>query len=290
MLVKQTQKKACLGVRCEDCIHFEKVPKFDGVVCAKNGIDGRKKAPDCFNPDVFNLTKVKTPEQLNALGKLIQGYGTKQLRILAFVLAKQGNNMNKLDLKFGKSVYFSLGENYLSHFFKGYVVGVSGTDVHIVARIKKCDENTSITLQRDSVLTKKQYKEVEAQLITENKVVMPETAKKYLRVLPLAERLDKKGRITMPEQFKIDYEPPTIDTAPQEWLDIYDAHHKAKNKKSKSKKQGFEHETEKKNERVTSIKVRTDLFDDKKFDKKVSEKTKKQKKIKTKDVTNEGVW
>lgn len=239
MLKKDSFNKVSLGMSCSDCVHFQTGPAKFEKVCAEIGVDARSRAPDCYNPDVFKLKDTDDPELLKNLGNIIRKFSPKQARILSFLLARQGGQLAKVKLKFGQPVYFSLGADYVSHYFKGYVVSSSEDHVYVVAKLNKAKENTSLTLLRTSILTWSEYKKLEATLLEEGKVYMSEQERKKQAKLPIAELLDKKGRVPHVEQFKIDYEPPTLDTAPADWLNIYDASGEAKRKKKKKPKGVF---------------------------------------------------
>jgi len=276
MLKKDTFQKVSLGVHCGDCIHFNGPAKFEKA-CSMLGVDSRSRAPDCFNPDVFKLKDTSNPELLKELGNLIRNFKPHQLRIMAFMLARQGNAMSKAKLKFGQPVYFSLGGDYLSHYFKGYVVSASDDSVYVVAKLNKCKTNTSLTLDRTSVLTRTEYKELESTLVDENRIFMSPAEKRKCRVLPIAEQLDEKGRVPHVEQFKDDYEPPSIDTAPPEWLNVYAAANEEKRKKKKKPKGVFLTDSKKHKARVIESQANKIL-------KEAYSKEKKKKSSKTEKV------
>lgn len=276
MLKKQTFQKVSLGINCSDCVHFEGTAKFEKP-CSQLGVDPRSRAPDCYNPDVFKLKALDNPELLKDLGNLIRNFKPKQIRILSFILARQGGALAKQKLKFGQPVYFSLGAEYLSHYFKGYVVSASDGFVYVVAKLNKCKTNTSLTLERSSVLTKVEYKILEEKLVEENKLFMSPQEKKKWRVLPLAEQLDSKGRIPHKEQFKDDYEPPTIDSAPEEWLHVYEANSQVLRRKKKKPKGVFFEENKKPKSIVISSQQSSSSKSSSKKSKEKSSKKSKEK-------------
>lgn len=235
MLKKKSDKKVSLGMQCGDCIHFEKVAKYEQP-CAMLGVHRKSKAPDCFSPDVFKLRDVENPDLLGDIGKLFRKLTPKQSRILSFVLSKQGGALNRKKVKFGQPVYFCLGSDYVSHYFKGYVVSADDESVYVVSKLKpKAENNISASFPRDSIFTHREYKEIEKKLLAEGRVCMTDEDKKRMKKLPTAELLDKKGRVPHVEQFIDNYEPPTLDTAPAEWHDIYAAAHQSREKDKKKK-------------------------------------------------------
>ncbi len=239
MLKKDTYNKVSLGMTCADCVHFETGPAKFEKVCAEVGVDSRSRAPDCYTPDIFKLKDLENPELLKDLGNLIRKFSPKQSRILAFLLARQGNQLAKAKLKFGQPVYFSLGADYVSHYFKGFVLSSSEEHVYVVSKLKKAKDNTSLTLLRVSVLTKAEYKVAETKMLDEGRIFMNDKEKAACRKLPIAELLDKKGRVPHVEEYFSDYEPPTLDSAPADWLNIYEASTELRRKKKKKPKGVF---------------------------------------------------
>ena len=235
MLKKQSKGKVSLGMRCGDCLHFKDGAKKFEKHCAELEVDERSWAPDCYSPNIYAIRDVKNPDMITQLGKLIKDFSPKQIRIISFVLSRQGGILAKQGLQFGQPVYFSLGGEFVSHFFRGYVVSASDDYVYVTSQLKKCKSNTSLTLLRKSVYTFKEYKVLEAKLVAKNKIYMEDRDKKLCRALPIAELLDKNGMVPHVEQFVDGYEPPTLDTAPESWFNIYEA--SIQNKLKKKKKQ-----------------------------------------------------
>lgn len=199
------------------------------------GVDAKSKAPDCFSPDVFRLNSIASPELIGQIGRLIKDFSPAQSRILSHLLSKNGNDIHRHGFKFGQPVYFTLGEDYLSHYFKGYVIGACEDYVYVSAKLNKARSNTSLTCIPTSLLSFKQYKEKEKKLLKSKRIFMSEKDKRHLMKLPLAEHIDKHGCVKLPEQVQIDYEPPTLDTAPASWFNIYDTSIQAKLRKRKPK-------------------------------------------------------
>jgi len=235
MLKKTSTDKVSLGMRCGDCIHFQRGPAKFEKTCNKMGVDGKSKAPDCFSPDVFRLNSGTSPELLGQIGRLIKDLAPAQSRILSHILAKNGNSIHKHGFKFGQPVYFTLGDEFLSHYFKGYVIGACDDYVYVASKLNKARSNTSVTFMPQSLLSYKQYKEKEKRLLKSKKIFMSERDKALVKKLPLAEHIDKHGCVKLPEQVELEYEPPTLDTAPAAWFNIYESTMQTKLRKKKPK-------------------------------------------------------
>lgn len=235
MLKKTSTDKVSLGMKCGDCLHYQRGPaKFENT-CNKMGVDAKSKAPDCFSPDVFRLNSTVSPDTLGKIGFLIRDFSPSQSRILSHLLSKNGNAIHKHGFKFGQPVYFTLGEDYISHYFKGYVISACDDYIYVASVLNKAKKSTSLTLIPKTVLSYKEYKIKEAKLLKSKKIFMSERDKKIIRKLPFAEHIDAQGCVKLPEQVKSDYEPPTFDTAPEAWFNIYDTKLQAKLRKKKPK-------------------------------------------------------
>lgn len=244
--IKTTSRKVRLGVKCGDCLHYTRAAKFEDV-CCKLGISKRNNAPDCFHPDYYKLNSCKEPEKTKEVAKVVGSLRPSQLRVLAYTLTKNANHLKPLGFSFGQTVYFSLGRDYLSHYFKGYIIGFNTETKHIIlsARLNKDDHSTVAQFLPSSLYSRTEFKKIRKDLIKRNRVIMPNEDKKYLSKLPVGELIKKDGSLPPFEKmdFNINYEPPTLDSAPPEWLE----------KESKRKK--------KKRSRTSSLRFAEDLKD-----------------------------
>lgn len=258
MLKKTSSDKVSLGMRCGDCVHFQRGPARFEKTCNKLGVDAKSKAPDCFSPDVFRLNTGIDPEVLGQLGRLIKDFSPSQNRILSHIFSKNGTAIHKHGFQFGQPVYFTLGDDYLSHYFKGYIIGACDDYLYVASKLNKARSNTSLTILPKTALSYKAYKAKEASLLKSKKIFMSEKDKRLVKKLPLAEHIDATGCVKLPEQVKVDYEPPTFDTAPAHWFDIYDNKIQAKlrKKKPKGKKTGLIVSSNNKLKGVRTIKAR----------------------------------
>ena len=235
--MKSTTRKLRIGMKCGDCLHYTKISKFEDV-CCKLGVSKKTNAPDCFHPDYYRLSSNKTPEKVNDIAKVVSSLRPAQLRILAFTLTKTANHLKNFGFYFGQRVYFTLGRDYLSHYFKGYVIGVNteNNTLIVTARLNKDNHSTVGQFIADSLYSSKDFKKKKKSLMDKGRLVMPNTDKKYLSKLPIGELIGADGSLPKFEEKKtdFDYEPPTLDCAPKEWFDKSQKKEKRKSKKVKS--------------------------------------------------------
>lgn len=228
----KSDKKVRLGMKCGDCMHYVKTPKFEKV-CCELGVRDKANAPDCYSPDFYKLN-TKDKDKVSKIGYLIKDLKPSQLRILAFTLARTSKLIHEHNLKFGQTVYFSLGGEYLSHYFKGFVTGANDDFIVVSATLNKSKTVTTGQFYRSSLLTKDEFKKKKRELAEKNRLVMsPEEKSKY-KNLPIAELIDKHGKVPFnAKKDDFEYEPPTLDSAPQEWFDRSQEKNRKKRKKSK---------------------------------------------------------
>jgi hypothetical protein len=206
-------------------MHFRGPPKF-GKPCSTSGIQSFASAPDCFNPDVTVLARADV-NMLHQLGLLIKDLTQPQLRILTYTF-KAAAQLKKAGLKFGQPVWFSAGpSNYLSNFYKGYVVGCSssGEHIHLISDKESKRYTTCCSLLRDSVLTKSEFQKVKADLVAVGHLVDPQAKQRSEKIKRIRQAAKSAAELEA-------YQPPTLDEAPKEWLSLH-------NQKAKSTKKSF---------------------------------------------------
>lgn len=248
---KAVDSRLRLGMKCGDCLHFNCVGKFKGdsnkvETCENLGRLYKANAPDCFFPDYNKLNTLKEPEIAFDIGKLVRTLKPSQLRVLAYTLVKSSRTIERQKLKFGQPVFFTLGRDYISHYFKGYVIGVEkftveGNDgntvkqelVIVTSRLKKSPHNIVAHFKRDSLLTVSEWKKKHARLLKADKVFMSEQDRERVRELPIPEKMQNDGTFETKvhdadlEKMFDSIEIPTIDHAPEDW---YEKHQKSVNK------------------------------------------------------------
>lgn len=200
-------KPSKLDCRCSDCISFEKGPFLYGRACKLNGVSENRPAPSCFNPDFTKLILGTNPMIMHQLGFFISQFNTSQIRILSSVINKSLTLKKYTRFHFGEEVYINMSGNreFLSNYYKGYVVGYlrSNRCVFVSARMSKHRPYTSsIMVMDDTLLTAEEFKARSAALEAEGKIQ------------------DTKSRdaATVKKGAGLDYEPPTLDNAPSDWL------------------------------------------------------------------------
>lgn len=201
--------KLVLNMKCGDCVHFEHYAKFEKP-CSKLGVMKFRDAPDCFMPNVFAFQRM-SPDILNQIGILFKDFTPSLARILMGLLYKR-KAYSRYGLAFGMPVYFHLGSDYLNNYYRGYVVGVNSRNsqpiVYVTSDLsKKQVSNPAIlALFPDSVYNivafkKKRQALTEAGRMNDPKMMLTGSKKK-----PVAD---------------IGYEPPTMDSVPASWFDLY---------------------------------------------------------------------
>ncbi len=196
--------KTSIGFKCGECLHFDRLAKFEKP-CTQLGVKAFASAPICFTPNVFKLQSVN-PDIFYQLGVLTKDFTSTESR-LVIALLKQVNVQEKVyKLRFGQPVYFALGNDYLANYFLGYVISVntSGDElVYVTSDLGKKQRKTPMlgSFMLDSVFTSSKFKIKKESLIKQGRLA------------------EKSSIITMTKTKALDYEVPTLDNAPKEWLD-----------------------------------------------------------------------
>ncbi len=215
--------KLTVGVRCGDCLHFKVGPKYYEELCSELGYGPQHKPCPAFTPNHYKLVRLE-PDILRVLNKVTSEMSPSQSRLLAFMFKNIGR-LKAAELQFGQRVYFCLGEDYLSHYFRGYVIGLSHDKQNILisSKLKEAKTATTLSLMFDSVLDEKQFLIKKRELEKKQRLVLPEEAKVYRKArLPIAEYIKQDGTLKTKYLFKkqgeLDYVPPTLESAPSSWL------------------------------------------------------------------------
>jgi hypothetical protein len=228
LVQKSIPKVNKLDVRCTDCISFEKGPFLYGRACKLNGIVGERPAPNCFNPDFTKLILGSNPMIMHQLGFFLSQFNTSQVRILSSVINRSLSLKKYTKFNFGQEVYINMSgsREFLSNYYKGYVVGYLRANkcVFVSARMSKHKPYTSSIM------------------------VMPDTLLSVSEFLVHSKELEESGKIQDPRAanaatvvFKRNgpdnlYEPPTLDTAPSEWIKPMHARARVEDSEGQTKK------------------------------------------------------
>ena len=219
-IINKRKLKNCTD-KCGDCKSFSKQKKYEDT-CKNLGIIATSKAPTCFEPDLDSFRKISSLPNLEELGKLIKDMSSKQARILAHLLQKQSKMLDRT-FYIGQPVYVCLGEEYLSHYFKAFVLDYeeNGDYVTIVSKLKNCKAATKLFLKRESLLNQLQFNQKAIELSDSGRIVREPKEFEHFRNLPIADKLSKKGLIDVSKLIRLDLDVvvTTIDNAPKEMLE-----------------------------------------------------------------------
>lgn len=278
MLKKSSDKKIRLGIKCGDCLHYDKVcSPIHTDVCVNIGVREKANAPDCFNPDFYKLNVTKHPDVIQKIAEAISVLRPSQMRVLAFTLTRGSRALERHGVTFGQVVYFSLGADFLSHYFKGYVIGATDEHIIVSSQLKKSKKNTVGQFHKSTILFKDAWRKKKDALKEAGRIFMTDADKRMHMKLPLAELMDSKGRVPVKIPVDFDYEPPTLDKPPREMFES--SQKREKNKK----KRGLIPITNIEDIPVKRKKVRESFyFDGSTLDSKGNDKTNAKTKVKAK--------
>lgn len=187
------------SMKCGSCLHFENVPHAKkGSVCSKMGIRAQGTAPSCFTPNVNELC---VSSELLVQATAMMSLPKTARRVLAALMST-----DQKKFRFGTKIYFRpIGKDYLSNYRSGFILGHSSTgDLMVVGdRDPNKRGNSYVALLKDEegILTPSEWREKRAQLIERNLINDPEV-----------------GRSLAKKTVLEDYEPPSMDTAPDHWF------------------------------------------------------------------------
>ncbi len=197
MLKKDGLKGAAEAVstdvsRCGDCLHHRGHAHSDKkTVCEREGVLPVAIAPlECFTPNASLLTG--NVDQLTQLLSIFATYDVKQRRALVELL-KQSD--------IGQTFYFRIGEDYISNYLRGIVVGhtSSGEIMLIGSPSEKTAGSAFVSYLMDSegLMNFAQWEVKRGELFDKNRVIDPSNT--------------KIKRSTVADN----YIPPTIDMTPE---------------------------------------------------------------------------
>ena len=209
--------KVTLNVKCSTCIHYQTAP-LHNKVCAELGVTKNAMAPNCYSPDPAYMARSIPIQIIKDLGKHLRELDVTELQTLSFYIRNASMLQQKSTFKFGQPVYVCLGNQYLSHYFSGYVLGMAYTGEHILvtSSLTQDEDVTVLTLLPESILTRSQFNERKMKLIKAKRLEERKgDARKYR--LPIAVAIAKgEFEYSPTEEYVSDYEPPSIDQAPNE--------------------------------------------------------------------------
>lgn len=180
------------ALRCGDCLHHcGHAHAEKKTVCSREGVLPVAIAPkECFTPNAALLTG--NVDQLLQLLSLFSTYDHKQRRVLVELLKQDS---------IAETFYFRLGEDYISNYLKGIVVG--NTSAGEIIMIGSPSENTtgsafvSYLMDQEGLLTQAEWEVKREELMALNQVI------------------DPKGSKIQRSSVDDGYTPPTIDMTPE---------------------------------------------------------------------------
>lgn len=210
--------KATIGLKCGDCLHFKRNAKFEKP-CTQLGIKHFANAPACYSPDPYLLSD-QAPDVLYRLGMLLNDFSAKQTRVFMSILKQTGALEKHYKLKFGQPVFFCIGKDYLSNYFRGFVLGISeegDAQVYVTSDLEKKQRKQPVlaTLLRSSVFTLSEWKKKKAKLVDDKRMQDPDP---LFTVQKIKTKMDDY------------YVPPSLETAPADWFNKVESRPKVKNR------------------------------------------------------------
>jgi hypothetical protein len=221
--VKDSSNRVSLGLKCGECMHLTGVATFEKP-CAQLGKTSFAEACPSFTPDMRILAVVKKKHH-STLAEIFKELSQPQLRLLGYA-CRNADLVKKSGFELGEEVVFSLGQDYLECYVRGYVIGAdrAATQVYISSDFEGLNGGSClITLLRPSVMKMADFLKHRAELISKGRIAEPKpstgsvkrTTLQCLRMSPDARALLRKQLKTKPDE----YTPPSLDTVPSSWLD-----------------------------------------------------------------------
>lgn len=208
-------KRLSLKMKCSDCLHFKCVrsPAYSDV-CSALGVKTFATACPSFTPESSHLTKIDE-SALISLAELAVAADPKQLRLLSYTLRNM-TLIERLGFKFGQRVFFNLSSpklEYVECYYSGYIVAAAEFDDYVYIR-SSLDGNAkaAVLLPVESVYAQQEWDRRLKALIKRDLISIP------------VSKIESKLRMIAHEstvEVDEDYEVPTLDSAPQEWIASY---------------------------------------------------------------------
>lgn len=168
MIIK-TQLKA------EDHVYFANRPGSKSSTFEELGIMPFANAPEPFLPDI---SKLCANGSMLDIAKMVSRFDQSQIRILQYLLT-QAHDLSDENLVFGQTLYYRIAltpEVYLSDFVTVRPIGVQRrSQTTFIVCCAKLEENngTCLLIERSSLLTRSEFKEVYRDLLATDRVTSP---------------------------------------------------------------------------------------------------------------------
>jgi hypothetical protein len=198
-------KDSASAPKCGDCLHFKRLAKFEKP-CSELGTKHFAKAPECYAPDAYALSPM-SPDVLFQMGLMLREMDAKQARVFSALIRQIPYMEKHYGLRLGQPVFFKIGADYLSNYFRGHVLAVTevgNSQVFVTSDMKKTQRSNPMiaSLMRESLLSLTEFKKKRERLVREGRENDPK---------PLWSKPKKAVDET--------YVPPSMETAPKEWYD-----------------------------------------------------------------------
>lgn len=221
--VKDSSNRVSLNLKCGECMHLTGVAAFEKT-CSQLGKTSFAEACPSFTPDMRTIGVVKKGHVVQ-LAELVKQLSQPQTRLFAYAF-RNVDLIKKSGFEFGEEVVFSLGQDYLECYVRGYVIGAdrAATQVYLTSDFEGLNgESCLITLLRPSVMKMADFLKHRAELISKGRIAEPKpstgsvkrTTLQCLRMTPDARALLRKQLQTKPDEYTL----PSLDTVPSSWLD-----------------------------------------------------------------------
>lgn len=220
---------------CSSCVHYKLGPAHEkfAAPCATLGVRDYAIAPEeCYSPDPSRITTADI--DLPGVGKMLRHLTGEQMEVLGHLFT-QAINLQEVKLKFGQPMYVNLGNgpdglDYITSYFKGYVVGMSHVKVakgvftphvYLASDLSVGDDldvthRTLLRMMPSSLMNVAQFKVRREELVEAGRMECVARGWK----MPLGQWLKAGCPGPAPELPNV-YEPPTLDSAPASWLEPF---------------------------------------------------------------------
>ncbi len=212
-------------MKCSECLHHSKGPRRFERLCSQLGVEPFAPACPEFTPDMTVLASVSM-DGMRALAQMANSLTQAQTRLLAFTF-RNIDYIKKTGFQFGQTLVFSIdGKDYLENFFRGIAIGATrdGSVVYMASSLDGLNgEQCFLSLMKREVYTLDEFKKHRQKLIDKGLIRAPlpskfssrKTILQMLRMSPEEVSILKRQIKNKPET----YDPPSIDTVPNKWLD-----------------------------------------------------------------------
>lgn len=221
VLKKEAKIKAAFEAadKCGTCLHFQNMP-YPGARKSCDKLGHLASSPKCelYNPNIAILAD-KSPSVVKLIGKIAQKFNRSELQLLGHLMYA-ADTTRREGWYIGQPVWFCIGQDYLTNYFQGYVLRANAEFVFITAELSQGAGGTYVQVMKKSTLDEEQFLKVRRQLVKAGRVTEPRkngnpTLFEELQMTKAEFVARREALVSAPS----DYEPPTLDTVPQHWLD-----------------------------------------------------------------------